>query len=180
MSKVSDAANALVNATMQVCSLYGVDYFRMQSRVIQVEGTAGRWRPFYIGTWTDRFGNVHTKGMADLLTRPKITLAFQDNRQHEEGNLLLPLPSLRVTVPLWIECKSGTGRLTPDQKEFKAHVEWNGEHYLEVRDDMRPLMAWFEAHDIRPCPQCGGRKWLHEPKPGVTPIRCSACDPRKA
>lgn len=172
MSKASDAANALVSSTMQVCSLYGVDHFRMQSRVIQVEGTAGRWRPFYIGTWTDRFGNVHHKGMADLLTRPRVKILLAPAMQP-------PVPYVVVTVPLWIECKSGTGRLTPDQREFRAHVEWNGEHYLEIRDDLRPLMEWFDKMGVTKCPQCGGRKWLHEPKPGVTPIRCSACDPRK-
>jgi hypothetical protein len=35
---------------------------------------------------------------------------------------------------LWIECKSDTGRQSPEQKEFQRRAEQAGHHYLLVRD----------------------------------------------
>lgn len=139
MSKASDAANAVVNSTIQVCALYGVKVFRMQSRVIMVPGTAGRMRPMFFGKWTDDFGNEHNSGMADLLARPKIFAYYSETHSQDEF----------LTVPLWIECKAGKGTLSPEQEAFRHHVLANGEHHVTVQNDLRPLMQWFDAHGLK-------------------------------
>lgn len=135
MSRASDAANSVVYAAEQVCALYGVQATREQSRMFNVQGVAGRWRPMFIGQWTDSFGKIHRAGKPDLLARPRIRF---DNA----------LAQLHVSVPLWIECKSGEGRLTPDQIAFKNWVEKNGDCYLLLHDDVRPLIVWFDQHHV--------------------------------
>jgi hypothetical protein len=144
MSRASANANAVVYAAEQVCALYGVQCTREQSRVINVEGAAGRWRPMFFGKWTDDEGNVHNSGRADLLARPRVWFSFT-------GEYAQRLE--RFTVPLWIECKSGKGRLTPDQIAFKKWVEDNGDHYVLIHDDVRPLIAWFDAHGVKKEPK---------------------------
>lgn len=161
MSKASDAGNAVVNACEQICDLYGVQHTREQSRVIMVEGTAGRFRPMYFGKWVDDFGKVHASGRADLLARPRITLAsiaLHKNcalalHSSMDSGIMGWVSEVRVSVPLWIECKSGKGRLTPDQVAFKSWVESNGDHYVLIHDDARPLIAWFEAHGVKKEPK---------------------------
>jgi hypothetical protein len=135
MSKASDNANAVVYAAEQVCGLYGVHFTREQSRMFNVHGTAGRWRPMFFGQWTDNFGKIHRAGKADLLARPRV--------RHD-----LALAQVHISVPLWIECKSGASRLTPDQIAFKNWVESNGDSYLLLHDDVRPLIAWFDEHKV--------------------------------
>lgn len=166
MSKASDAANAVVNACGQVLDLYGVRYTREQSRTIMVEGAAGRWRPMYFGRWIDDNGEVHTSGRADILARPRIL---------RDGWV--------ISIPLWIECKAGKGRLTTDQAAFRKWVEDNGDHYLLIHDDVRPLIAWLTLRNVRkepvgvihsgtpltteainmlPCRHCGDLKDKHD------------------
>jgi len=134
VSKSSDAANSVVYAAEQVCALYGVQVTREQSRSFTVQGTAGRWRPFFVGQWSDNFGKVHRAGKADLLARPRVVGGW---------------PILKYfSVPLWIECKSGEGRLKPDQIAFRNWVELNGDAYLLIHDDVRPLITWFDEHGV--------------------------------
>ena len=167
MSRTSDASNAVVNACEQVLDLYGVQHTREQSRVVMVEGVAGRTRPMYFGKWIDNFGNVHCSGRADLLARPRISVPTS-----------MPGCFEPMSVPLWIECKSGKGTLSPDQRAFRAWVTENGDQYMVVHDDVRPLIAWLESHNVRkepkriihaepmttgalddlPCKHCGGKK----------------------
>lgn len=136
MSRASDNSNAVVYAAEQVCALYGVQVTREQSRMFNVQGAAGRWRPMFIGQWTDAFGKIHRAGKPDLLARPKI-LPFPKS-----------IPDFRMAVPLWIECKSGEGRMKPEQMAFKNWVEQNGDTYLLIHDDVRPLLVWFEEHGV--------------------------------
>lgn len=138
MSRASDSANSVVYAAEQVCALYGVQVTREQSRMFNVQGVAGRWRPMFIGQWTDNFGKIHRSGKADLLARPRITLPLTNSL----------LDRLQVAVPLWIECKSGEGRMKPDQIAFKNWVESNGETFLLLHDDVRPLIDWFVEHGV--------------------------------
>jgi hypothetical protein len=138
LSRSSDAANAVVYTAIQTCALYGVKTMRMQSRVMWVPGAAGRPRPMFFGKWTDDNGVEHNGGMADLLARPRIDL--------QPPHALDPV---EATLLLWIECKSGKGRLTEDQIAFKNHVENNGEFYIVCHDDMRPLVGWLEAHGLK-------------------------------
>lgn len=145
MSKASDAGNAVVYTAVKTCDLYRVKTLRMQSRVIWVPGGAGRPRPMFFGKWTDDFGKEHNGGMADLLARPKIKLPVRTLRDKE-----FAMHAVHATTLLWIECKSGKGRMTEDQIAFKNHVEANGESYLLLHDDMRPLIEWLEDHGMYP------------------------------
>lgn len=153
MSKASSNANAVVYTVEQVCGLYGVQYTREQSRVINVEGTAGRWRPMFVGQWTDDFGKVHSSGKADILARPRIALPYMsdiDQKLAFANGCLFPVSWHRyVAVPLWIECKSGAGKMTPAQHAFKNWVETNGDTYLLIHDDIQPLIDWFTAHGVQ-------------------------------
>lgn len=121
--------------------------------MINVEGTAGRWRPMFVGQWTDDFGKVHSSGKADLLARPKITVRFHNGNPSPASCAdpagLLPAGKLLITVPLWIECKSGAGKMTQAQHAFKNWVETNGDTYLLIHDDIQPLIDWFTSHGVQ-------------------------------
>lgn len=140
MSKASDAANAVMFAVEQVLDLFGVQHTREQSRVVNVADNRrpSGFRPMYFGKWIDDFGNAHSSGRADILARPKI---------------LLTAPPLLISVPLWIECKAGKGRLSPDQEAFRDWVKGNGDEYLLLRDDVTPLIQWLERHGVVKSPK---------------------------
>ena len=91
----------------------------------------------FMGQWTDRFGAIHRKGMCDLLLTPRIDVAPFDSI----GNL--------VCVPLWVECKYGSGRLEPEQKLFRDDVLERGAFYLEVHDGPDALIEWFKSKGVR-------------------------------
>jgi len=156
MSKASDAANAVVWSVEQILNLYGVRYTREQSRVLQIEGAAGRFRPMYFGKWTDDDGNVHTSGKADLLARPRIVVGKE-------------LP--RISVPLWIECKSGKGTLSHDQWAFRKWVTDNGDYFLTIHDDTRPLTEWLDSHQVRKEP----RSIIHAEPMDITALNALPC-----
>lgn len=143
MSKSSDNSNAVVYAAVKCCDLYGVRSLRMQSRVMWVPGAAGRLRPMFFGKWTDDNGKEHNGGMADLLARPRVPVTI-----HHDNGTSLKYP-IKIAMPVWIECKSGKGRMTPDQIAFKNYVENNGETYILLHDDMRPLTEWFEKNGVK-------------------------------
>jgi hypothetical protein len=142
MSKSSQAANSVIKACEDVCALYRVPCFRMQSRVFTVRGAKGRERPMFAGQWRDGDGVLHTSGMADLLAMPRINFVMKQSDGITHNSRLFHL----ATVPLWIECKSGTGKLSPDQQAFKSYVEASGAYFLEVRDSADQLLEWFKAH----------------------------------
>ena len=64
------------------------------------------------------------KGMADVLAMPLVA-----GRPH----------------PVWIECKSSTGRQRPEQVSFEEHVTELGHTYLLVCD-VDELRGWWESH----------------------------------
>lgn len=153
--------NAVMYAVEQVCSLYGVQVTREQSRQFNVQGAAGRWRPMFFGTWTDfsgkltrrvgkRITNVWNKGKADFLARPRIDIPeIRDGIETALGKVAGITATKRcISVPLWIECKSDKGKQTPDQAAFQRWVESNGDAYLLLREDVRPLIAWFDEHGV--------------------------------
>ncbi len=193
--------NAVMYAVEQVCALYGVQVTREQSRQFNVQGAAGRWRPMFFGIWTDTSGrlvrrvgkgkktNVWHKGKADFLARPRITYAkgVADVKP--------------ISVPLWIECKSLKGKQTPDQLAFQSWVESNGDFYLLLVEDVRPLVAWFDAHGVEkkcdevalasvvtpldstelyilPCKHCGLSRAFHPGKMFSCPLERLACNPK--
>ena len=188
MSRASDAANAVVHAVEQILDLYGVQHTREQSRVVMVPGAAGRTRPMFFGKWIDDNGEVHSSGRADILARPKIRVRHPTamvmltglvKELHSDAEL--NIENWKITIPLWIECKSGKGTLSPDQRAFRAWVTGNGDEYLLIHDDARPLISWLEEHGVRkepkriihaepmstgalddlPCKHCGSKKHEH-------------------
>jgi hypothetical protein len=154
MSKASDAANGLMLAVAQVCGLYSVPAFRMQSRTLMVTGPHGRVRPMFMGEWTDDLGEKHRSGMADWLLTPRIreninaTLKFSSQGVGVAPPPLLVASVIGVVVPVWCECKAGlSARMTPDQIAFKTYVENNGAYHIELRDPDE-LIAFFVSHGV--------------------------------
>lgn len=151
MTRSSAAANGLMLAAYQCAMMMHVPALRMQSRVFTVVGAGGRQRPMNMGEWTDDLGEKHTAGMADWLMLPTI-------RTNMKGELhpKVATPNMTVTIvastgiciPLWVECKAGTGRLEKSQKAFQSYVENAGAYYLELRDSADTLMEWFRAHGV--------------------------------
>jgi hypothetical protein len=133
MSRSSEAGNAVVAAAQQACALYRVPCWRMNSLPVMVPKRGGGMRPICVGQWIDGNGETRNAGMADLLAQPAIELDF-------------PI----VTVPLWIECKAGSGKLTPDQKDFRDFVLGIGAYWLELRDCADALLAWFKENGVGP------------------------------
>lgn len=137
MSRASDTANGVVKAVETACALNRVPVMRMNSRTFLVPGKGGRERPMFTGEWTDQLGVKRRKGMADLFAMPRIQL-LQDQTL-----------TIETTVPLWIECKSGSGELTEDQEDFRAFVEHAGAHYILAKDSAGAVMAWFKQYRVR-------------------------------
>ena len=185
---MGQSENSVMYAVEQVCSLYGVQVTREQSRQFNVQGAAGRWRPMFFGSWVDSRGKKHNKGKADFLARPRIA-----NVHWTYGTL--------VSVPLWIECKSLKGRQTPDQAAFETWVKSNGDEYLLLREDVRPLIAWFDAHGVTkqcddvtlanvvkpldasalydlPCKHCGFARTQHKGTIFSCPLELAQCNPK--
>ena len=91
----------------------------------------------------------------------------------------LDLSNWKISIPLWIECKSGKGKLTPDQVAFRHWVVSNGDAWLLIHDDINPLIDWLKSHNVSkqpkrvihaepmttdvlddlPCKHCGGNKF---------------------
>ena len=134
----SRAGNSVVSAVEQVCGMFGVPVFRMQSRTFMVPGANGSTRPMFMGEWTDHLGVKRRKGMADLLTMPSI-----------ETKSFGTVGPVKITVPLWIECKSGSGRMTQDQKDFKEFVEKAGAYHICAHDSADEVIEWFKARGVR-------------------------------
>lgn len=188
MSRSSDAANAVINAAEQVLDLYGVQHSREQSRVLNMKDDRDQrgYRPMYFGKWIDDEGKVHASGRADILARPKIQvrhpsatvmLTTMVKELHPDADL--DLSNWKISIPLWIECKSGKGKLTPDQVAFRHWVVSNGDAWLLIHDDINPLIDWLKSHNVSkqpkrvihaepmttdvlddlPCKHCGGNKF---------------------
>jgi hypothetical protein len=129
-------------AVEQVCGLYGVQVTREQSRSITVQ-SGGRWKPMFFGHWTDELGKRRF-GKADFLARPRIAIELGDGSDWKHNH---------ISVPLWIECKikSSQGKnlkTKADQLAFRRWVESNGDFYIEIVEDVRPLIAWFDEHGV--------------------------------
>jgi hypothetical protein len=144
MSRASQAGNAVMKSVEDLCGLYRVPSLRMQSRMFTVAGEGGRERPFFVGEWTDELGVKHRGGMGDLLLQPKITIQSKVKLRGEE----VPF-NVSFVTPLWVECKSGAGKQTPEQKLFQAWVQSIGASYLLVNDSCDQLMVWFKEHGVR-------------------------------
>ena len=158
MSRASDAGNGIMRAVIDYCHLYRVPFFRMQSRTFQVVGAQAKTRPMFTGEWTDLDGQVRRKGMADLLLMPQVTITIGglvdktafDSLPEELRKIITATYEGRasVTVPLWVECKAGAGKLTPDQQKFKAYVEAIGAYYLLVENNPEILLYWLTSHGV--------------------------------
>jgi hypothetical protein len=56
--------------------------------------------------------------------------------------------NFRIQVPLWVECKAGSGRLSKDQVDFKEDVLARGGFYLLAEQSADPVMAWFDRFGV--------------------------------
>jgi hypothetical protein len=152
MAKKVSPSNAVVSACISAADLFRVPCYREQSRVLAVVGAGGRNRPMFMGEWVDEFGVKHYKGKADLLMTPRISLRLLMGLEGVATIIApntradLPPKEVTVAVPLWVECKSGEGRLEPEQKLFREHVLKAGNYYLEVHDSADQLIDWFCSH----------------------------------
>jgi hypothetical protein len=152
MAKKISAANAAVSACVSAAALFGVPAYRMQSRVVTVVGAGGGNRPMFIGEWIDDMGVKHYRGMADLLLTPCIdpfTLCGVKGQFFIPMNQRADLPMNRIAVPLWVECKSGSGELEPEQKLFRDRVVSAGNFYVEAHDSADAVIAWFQQMGVR-------------------------------
>lgn len=142
-NRVTQAANAVVNAAIQACQIRGVPVVRLNSGALPAIGAGGKFRPVAPTVWWNDLGERKTAGLPDLLLRPTILMTAQ-----LFGASIGELPNLRVTVPLWVECKSGRGKLNADQEAFREHARQHHEFYLELHDSADELMAWFEKYQV--------------------------------
>jgi hypothetical protein len=140
LARKISASNAVVSACEETCHIYRVPVFRMQSRAINVIGVGGRSRPMFMGAWRDGMGVEHKSGMADLLATPQV--GYYKRRAEADEPMI-------SAVPLWIECKSGTGKLSDDQIAFREFVEDGGAYFLEIHDSADALLAWFKAFGVQ-------------------------------
>jgi hypothetical protein len=180
--------NATAYAVIQILNLYHVQYTREQSRTLQVPTTNnyGRgWRPLSFGEWVDDFGRKHAGGKADFLARPRVSLSGL----------------VHISVPLWIETKAAGGKMGPHQQAFKRWVEKNGDTYLLIVEDARPLLTWLDDHGVErggapedvelivkpldasalnglPCKWCGMVRAQHQGKILSCPVHLVGCDPK--
>lgn len=155
MARKISASNAVVQAIETAASLYGVRSYRMNSRTFTVPRGDGTDRPMFMGMWKDEVGTVHRKGMADLLLTPQVPLS---KLQPPTALVHIPmnhnttrglLGEAKITVVLWVECKSGMGKLRVEQKAFRDDVLEAGAYYIEARDDADDVVAWFEKMGVR-------------------------------
>jgi len=128
-----------MNAVESTAGLFGVRCYRMQSRVFTVPGAGGASRPMFVGAWHDRTGVIHHKGMADFLLMPRIWFG----RDMTNG-----FKPVRITVPLWVECKAGEDRLSEDQLAFRADVEDAGAFWICCHDSSESLLEWFKKMGV--------------------------------
>jgi hypothetical protein len=186
--------NATAYAVIQILNLYHVQYTREQSRVLNIGASsdARGYRPMYIGDWVDAEGKRHSGGKADFLARPRIQL------QPVPG-VTMRLPTM--SVPLWIETKAAGGKMSPNQHAFKRWVEKNGDTYLLIVEDARPLLTWLDDHGVErggapedvelivkpldasalnglPCKWCGMIRDQHQGKILSCPVHLVGCDPK--
>ena len=124
-----ELANGVVSAVEQVAALYNVPYYRMNSGAMMVE-SKGKTRPMSFGVWHDDLGVRRTKGMADLLLTPRVRIV------HLQG--VFP-----ITVPLWCECKYGTGELSQDQEDFRDYVKRHGALWVLAKDSADAVLEVF-------------------------------------
>lgn len=98
----------------------------------------------FFGEWIDQYGKRHMSGKADVLARPRIRFGIDI--------LANGMQPFRYAVPLWIECKSGKSKPSHDQNAFRQWVTSNGDYFMLIHDDVRPLIDWFKQHGVEKQP----------------------------
>ena len=145
-SRRPSAGSGVMKCVEDVCGLYRVPFYRMQSRVIDVVQKDARGsRPMVIGKWRDRFGETHTGGMPDFLLTPAINRGVYEDG-HPPGSIPVPF---RPRIALWVECKEGpNAKLSPEQRAFRDDQEALGGHWLLVHDGPEALIEWFKQRGV--------------------------------
>ena len=143
-SKRVTPGNANMAAVASAAALYGVPYYRMQSRTFTVTGAGGRDRPMFAGGWNDRTGIFHAKGMPDFLLTPRIRI------QPEVFGLPPSYDHKPVwaVVALWCECKAGKDELTAEQEAFRDDVQAAGAFWICCKNSCDELLTWFKEHGV--------------------------------
>ena len=151
MAKKVNAANAVVSSIEEAAAIYGVRCYRMQSRVFNVVGAGGRQRPMFVGGWRDKCGTHFESGMADLLLTPRILVEKPTHLVHIPINTPggANIQPITCSVPLWVECKSGSGVLSKEQKLFRDDVLDAGAFYIEAHDGPDAVIEWFETYGVK-------------------------------
>jgi hypothetical protein len=145
MSTRITPGNAISKLVEDFCGLYRVPFYRMQSRMFNVIGAGGKERPMFIGSWTNDRGEQFKGGMPDYLLTPQLRIGQAVQRL---GGIVDMDTHMNTMVPLWVEVKAGTDRLSPNQKEFRDYQERIGGLWLTVRDGSE-LEDWFKKHGVK-------------------------------
>lgn len=103
----------------------------------------------------NRFIRFGVPGTADILAIPLVTVELicdADEPDTAKSWLVRWVAGARFNLwkwkqprPLWIECKSDTGKQTEKQAEFEREAKKAGHAYLLVRDSDE-LKAWLKAN----------------------------------
>jgi hypothetical protein len=145
MSAQITPGNAISKLVEDFCGLYGVPFYRMQSRMFNVIGAGGKERPMFMGTWQNDRGEKFKGGMPDYLLTPPLPIRQVVQRL---GGIVDVETRMNTMVPLWVEVKAGADRLSPVQKEFRDYQERIGGFWLMVRDGSE-LEGWFKEHGVK-------------------------------
>lgn len=114
-------------ACLTLLTIHRIWHRRMNSGAIRLTNeTTGKTRMF----------RANKKGTADILCTPQ-SLHIPTNTLWLEGSPVL----------LWIECKSSTGKRTPEQIEFEKEVTAAGHEYLVV-NDVQQLIDWLKNRGV--------------------------------
>jgi hypothetical protein len=119
--------------TPEACVLRSVLDLLAAKRILAFRNNVGVMRGAHKGkNYFVKFGTV---GMADVVCFPRLKGMYQA----PNSNILYSNPPLI----LWIECKSGKGKQTPDQQGFQKIVEAEGHSYVVIRD-VNQLISWLK------------------------------------
>lgn len=76
-------------------------------------------------------------GVADIIAFPNRTISFNPGD---------PCADFTYVTPLWIECKSSTGKQSDEQIGFQARVEEEGHTYIVVNNPDQ-LAQWIRENN---------------------------------
>jgi hypothetical protein len=121
MSRASQNANAVVRSVCDLLAVHKIWHCRFNTGAVSV----GK-----------RFFRYGVKGAADVLAIVNLY------------PMLGGYKDIDPQLVIWVECKAGTGRQSPEQFAFQREVEAAGHVYLITRDGPDNLLAWLRIHGV--------------------------------